>query len=134
MIENNRTLCLIDDDVVHQFIIKKLAQGIESYLEEVLVFSNGEEAIDYIKSVSETTNELPDLILLDLNMPIMDGWEFLDEYLIIAPTLKKKIKIYILSSSDNPEDIKKARQYQRISDYLIKPINEIQLASLLEAF
>ncbi len=133
MIKNNRTLCLVDDDLIHQFIVKKLVQGIETYHEELLIFSNGEEAIKYIKSASEIKGALPDLILLDLNMPIMDGWEFLDEYIIIAPSLEKKIKIYILSSSDNPEDIKKAKEYERISDYLIKPINETQLTSLLEA-
>lgn len=133
MIDNRHMLCLVDDDIIHQFIIKKLIKSITSYHKKLLVFSNGEEAIKYIKSSSEIKNKLPDLILLDINMPIMDGWEFLDEYFIIAPKLKKKIKIYILSSSDNPDDIKRAREYERISDYLIKPISELQLAKLIEA-
>ncbi len=132
MIGNQNTLCLVDDDVIHQFIIKKLVKDVKNYHTELLVFSNGEEAIEYLKCFSEAKSELPDLILLDINMPIMDGWEFLDEYIVIAPSLKKKIKIYILSSSDNPKDIRRAKEYEKISDYLIKPINEAQLVSVLE--
>ncbi len=134
MIKNQHILlCLVDDDIIHQFIVKKLVRSIKNYHEKILVFSNGEEAIKHIKSSLERISELPDLILLDINMPIMDGWEFLDQYISIEPNLKKEIKIYILSSSDNPEDIKKAMGYEKISDYLIKPINETQLSSLLEA-
>ncbi len=132
MIKKLHTLCLVDDDIIHQFIIKKLANSIKTYSEELLIFGNGEEAIKHLKSASKTTEKLPDILLLDLNMPIMDGWEFLNEYMSIAPSLKKKIRIYILSSSDHPEDIEKAKEYEGISDYLIKPITEIQLSELIE--
>ncbi len=132
MNKNNYTLCLVDDDVIHQFIIKKLVQRVDKEKKELLVFSNGEEAIQHLKSSSDDEQQLPDLILLDLNMPVMDGWEFLDEYMNIAPSLKKKIKIYILSSSQNPEDIKKAMTYKKISEYITKPINESQLTSIIE--
>ncbi|WP_378187133.1 response regulator [Aquimarina sp. W85] len=127
------SLCLVDDDIIHQFIIKKLVQQLHQQ-ERLLIFSNGEEAINFIKSVANGVVQLPDLILLDLNMPIMDGWQFMDEFNNIAPKLKKEIKIYVLSSSDNPDDIERAKEYERISDYLIKPINEHQLKELLETF
>ncbi|WP_025742972.1 response regulator [Aquimarina pacifica] len=132
MTKNNRKLCLVDDDVIHQFIIKKLIQRVDNEKKDLLVFSNGEEAIRHLKSSYNDIEQLPDLILLDLNMPVMDGWEFLDEYNSIAPLLKKKIKIYILSSSKNPEDIKKAMTYTKISEYITKPINETQLSSIIE--
>ncbi|TYP70442.1 response regulator [Aquimarina intermedia] len=133
MTNKNLSLCLVDDDIIHQFIIKKLVQQLHQQ-ERLLIFSNGEEAINFIKSVSNGVVKLPDLILLDLNMPIMDGWQFMDEFNSIAPDLKKDIKIYILSSSDNPDDIERAKEYERISDYLIKPINEQQLKELIETF
>ncbi len=129
--KNKDTLCLIDDDIIHQFIIKKLVSGIHTSQKKLLVFSNGEEGINYLRSNTNYTNKLPDLILLDLNMPIMDGWQFLNEYEKIYPTLKKDVTIYILSSSNNPKDIEKAQDFEKVSGYLTKPISELELEDLI---
>ncbi|WP_103865915.1 response regulator [Aquimarina sp. I32.4] len=131
MIKGSHILCLIDDDNIHQFIIKKIVKKL-SPNQELLVFSNGEEGIDFMKSRIGKIEKLPDLILLDINMPVMDGWEFLEEFVTITPEIKKEIIIYILSSSDNPTDKEKAKKFELISGYIIKPINENQLESLLE--
>ncbi|WP_103069670.1 response regulator [Aquimarina sediminis] len=131
MIKGNHILCLIDDDNIHQFIIRKIIKKL-SPNQKLLTFSNGEEGINFIKSTIGKIEKLPDLILLDINMPIMDGWGFLEEFITITPEIKKDIIIYILSSSDNPTDAEKAKEYELVSGYIIKPINEDQLEFLLE--
>ena len=134
MVKTRETVCIIDDDLIHQFIMKKLVRDINCDKEKkILVFSNGLEGITYLKNTIDKKEDLPDIILLDLNMPVMDGWGFLNEYEDLFPRLGKKIEIYILSSSDNPRDIERVKEYQRVSGYLIKPITEEELEKLITA-
>lgn len=134
MVKTRDTVCVIDDDIIHQFIMKKLVSDIMSDNEKrILVFSNGLEGITYLKNTINKKEDLPDIILLDLNMPIMDGWGFLNEYENLFPRLGKDIAIYILSSSDNPKDIERVKEYQKVSGYLIKPITEEELEKLITA-
>jgi len=67
--------------------------------------------------------EIPDIILLDIYMPVMDGWEFLDEYRMLSFD-KSSIRIYMLTSSDNDNDLIESKNYAEISDYFIKPLEE----------
>jgi len=114
---------VIDDDKVFHFIIKKLF--LKNNIEvSPSFYLNGLEAIEEIKEKITNGDDLPDLILLDINMPIMDGWQFLDEF--------RKTKnsegsgqtiIYLVSSSDSQSDIDKAKEYQdQIKDYFFKPM------------
>lgn len=120
---------LIDDDEIYIFTTKKLINKID-FCEEVAVFQNGKEAIDAIKFTLRNKNELPDVILLDLNMPIMDGWQFLDEFIRIKS--EKQIKIYIVSSSVDPSDIERANTYNMVSNYIVKPISREKLHEITE--
>lgn len=120
---------LIDDDEIYIFTTKKLIEKVD-FCEEVAVFENGKEAIDAIKFTIKNKNELPDVILLDLNMPIMDGWQFLDEFIRIKS--KKNIKIYIVSSSIDPSDIARANTYNMVSNYIVKPISREKLQEITE--
>lgn len=113
--------CVIDDDQVYVFGLKKLIE-FSNFCKNVLVFANGEEALKYLKPIVTNVHELPDVILLDINMPVMDGWEFLEEFIKIKHQLAKDITIYMVSSSIQQSDIDKAKQYTEVSDYLIKPI------------
>ncbi len=123
-------LFLVDDDALFAMLTKKKIMKI-GYTQPLKIFVNGLEILNHITTYSNDENNLPDIILLDLNMPIMDGWQFLDEYSKIKIKLPKKISIYILSSSTFPEDIRKANECANVIDYIMKPITEEKLKSLL---
>lgn len=120
---------IIDDDQIYVFGLKKLI-AINNLCKNILVFENGERALNYIAPIMSSSEQLPDVILLDLNMPVMDGWEFLDEFIKIKPKLNKKVQIYMVSSSINPADMEKAKQYEDLTSYLVKPISIEELAKV----
>lgn len=114
--------CIIDDDPIFVFGAKRLME-LANFSESFLVFNNGMDAIEHMKTLinNDNGNDMPEIMLLDLNMPIMDGWQFLEEFIQIKP--KKPLTIYIVSSSIDPIDLERAKRYQEITDYVIKPIN-----------
>lgn len=120
--------CIIEDDPVHLFLTKKYIE-LSGYVEKILVCKNGKDAYDTLKALFVNCEKLPQIIFLDLNMPVWDGWQFLDEFTKIP--VKQKITIYILTSSVHEEDIKRAETYSLTSNYLIKPINQEQMKTLL---
>nr|WP_321222116.1 response regulator [uncultured Psychroserpens sp.] len=89
-------------------------------------------AINNLKPIMLAGENLPDIILLDINMPIMDGWQFLDEFVKIES--HKLITIYIVSSSIDPQDIKRAKKYQNISNYIVKPITIKKLKTIMRDY
>ena len=121
--------CIIDDDPIFVFGTKKIMK-LANFCNSFMVFPNGEEAINNLKPIiKDNSANMPDIILLDLNMPIMDGWQFLDEFTKIP--CQKEITIYIVTSSIDPQDIEKAKNYDKISNYLVKPISTEQLQEIL---
>lgn len=121
----SNTIWVIDDDFIYQTIINKLIQ-------KTAVFSahssymNGKEAIVALNKIlidDYDTNLLPDIILLDINMPVMDGWEFMEEIKKIKSKIKKQISIYIVSSSIAIEDKNKSKTFPEIVGYIPKPIS-----------
>lgn len=131
--KKNFNFCIVDDDDIYQFTIKKTIQSL-NYAKSVLAFSDGEEALQFMMDNISNEEELPDIILLDINMPIMDGFQFMDEFIKIKPKLSKKITIYMASSSVDETDIKKAHQISEISDYIIKPIKQGKIKSIIEVY
>lgn len=121
--------CIIDDDPIFVFGTKRIME-IANFCESFMIFRNGKEAFDKLKAIIIADEKLPDLILLDLNMPIWDGWQFLDEFIKIPHT--NPITIYIMTSSVDPADIEKAKTYDAVSNYLIKPITMAELKKLME--
>ncbi|NND61997.1 MAG: response regulator [Flavobacteriaceae bacterium] len=123
--------CVIDDDNVYINLIKKIVD-IKKLSENLLVFKNGKEALDYFIPILENISEdsFPEIILLDLNMPVMDGWNFLREFTKIKTGRSVKTTIYVVSSSINPYDVERAKSYSLVSDYLIKPVNLQKFESL----
>lgn len=119
--------CVIDDDPIYIFGIRKILE-IANICESILIFHNGKEAYDKLSAIIKNGENIPDLILLDLNMPIWDGWRFLDEFIKIP--IEKVITIFVVSSSIDPEDIEKAKTYEAVSNYVVKPITVDKLKQL----
>lgn len=126
-----KTIAIIDDDDIFVYITKKAVEQI-NIVEQIKVFGNGKDAIDYLKENCCKPDLLPEIILLDLSMPIMDGWQFLDEYTKIKPKIGKKITIYIVTSSISPEDMRKAKNIDAVSDFIIKPITKDKLIEIIK--
>ncbi len=121
---------VVDDDKIHHFIIKKLLENNDIAIEPVF-FENGLDAINDLKEKINNGGMLPDLILLDINMPILDGWQFLEEYIPLKLKFENDIVIHIISSSDSRIDIEKAESYKDvIGSYFVKPMTSDAIKSI----
>lgn len=125
-------VALIDDDEIVKFIGSKVIESTK-LVDRIKTFSNGEEAINFLKSNSKQPDLLPEIILLDLSMPIMDGFEFLENYITLEPKLNKKITIYVVSSSISEKDIGRINKISEVSDYIIKPITKEKFENIVHA-
>lgn len=122
-----QTVFIIDDDPITIKICELVIQN-ANFAQSIVAFANGKEAIDFFSDMFEKNKRIenetkaPELILLDLNMPIMNGWEFMEEYMRKYATRLKNTDIAILSSSVNPQDFMKSQQYDVIIDFINKPL------------
>lgn len=111
---------LVDDDQIFRTATTVLLQR-EIQEIEISEFKNGMEVYDRLLEIERTKEPLPNLILLDINMPLMNGWEFLEELKECAPELRNNIDIHILTSSIAPEDMNLSLTYEFIKGYITKP-------------
>lgn len=116
-----KRIWVVDDDAIYQIIVNKIIQRSEMF-SAIFSFKNGKDAIDAIHNSIQNKELIPDIILLDINMPIMDGWEFMEEMGFLKSQISKQIIIYIVSSSIAAEDKNKSKTYPDILGYLSKPI------------
>jgi CheY-like chemotaxis protein len=123
--------CIIDDDPIQALIIERMLASYK-ICDKLLVFKNGLEALQYFQANFANPELVPDIILLDINMPVMNGWQFLDEFKDMRPAIDKKIILYMVSSSIWPEEIEKAKNYSVVTDYIVKPITMQELAKTLK--
>ena len=126
------SILLVDDDEINNFISIKLIK--KALLNtEIMACLHGKYAIEQLLEIQKKDpNQLPDYILLDINMPIMNGWEFLDEYTRLNIDPLGKTKVYIISSSVFSNDINKARSYPIVKDFISKPLNVDKIKELFE--
>jgi CheY-like chemotaxis protein len=113
---------LVDDDPIQNMLTSRLIEQADTEV-KFMIFHNGEEVIQALNKKIR-----PDIILLDINMPIMDGWEFLEAY----KGFKNKAKVYMLTSSSNPEDRKRAEDFDCITGYYTKPIDGQTIQQILQ--
>lgn len=127
-----KSICIIDDDRIYRYGISKI---IKSYLpeNELSYFENGREALDAITRMAENNEELPDMILLDIDMPEMNGWDFLHAFQKVRDKIDKEIQIYVISSrvNDNNQELYKIEWNEKVSDFIQKPVNIEALQKLL---
>ncbi len=118
-----KSICVIDDDMIYQFAVKlNLKQ--HNLAESVMTFDNGDEARRYFQEHAQDAGSLPDVILLDINMPIMDGWDFLEWYKENKALFARQVPIFMVSSSIDWRDIERAKSYDSVLDYISKPLTE----------
>jgi len=125
------TIAIIDDDDIYKYTAKKTILETE-FVNNIITFSDGQEAIEFFLEKQGAPDELPDIIFLDINMPILDGWQFLEEYAPLKNKIQKEIQIYVTSSSTNPDDLIQAKNITAVSDYIIKPLSIERFKEIFE--
>ncbi|MFN5371951.1 MAG: response regulator [Bacteroidia bacterium] len=122
---------IIDDDDLFIMITRNNIRKASTQL-EIEVFHDGQESMDCLKERISTGGNLPDIILLDLNMPLADGWAFLTTYALLAADIRKKIQVYVCTSSIDPKDIHRAKEFEDVRDFKEKPLSTEVILGILK--
>lgn len=131
-----KTVLVIDDDLITIYLNRMVLES-ASFCENIVEASSGDEGLLYFENLEKGDNpmdNLPKVILLDLNMPVMDGWEFFENFVQRFPEFVKKTSIFVLSSSTNPEDEDRAQNDPNIAAYLSKPLDEDKHFDIINSF
>ena len=121
--------CIIDDDQLFTYVLSRQMKLLD-FSETTLVFQNGLEALNYLQENAGSPDMLPSVILLDINMPVLDGWQFLDGFIKLR--ISKNIKVFLISSSINHSDHARALEYKEVSRFYIKPVTRENLLGILK--
>lgn len=128
-----KSVMLVDDNQIDNYINEMIIKG-SGFAENVFVFSGSISMLDFFKNLKSikplSDDMLPAYIFMDINMPILDGFQLLDEFEEFGLFPSDDIKIVVLTTSKNPIDLKKAKQYNKIVKYLVKPLSEEDLNGL----
>ena len=122
-------LLLVDDDPTTNFFNQHLI-GKMNLFNEIHVAENGQVALEKIEEL-QRRGESPDMILLDINMPIMNGFEFLDHYQELSDQVKSSVVVCMITTSLAQEDLEKSKEYSVLSDYIDKPLYEAKMRELI---
>ena len=120
---------LVDDDEATNFIHKHVIQAAD-FADQVKIAENGLQALDYLNSIHDSDYVKPDLIFLDINMPVMNGWEFLEQYKQLDEELKGQMMVVMLTTSLNPDDKANSKAIGGIDHFMSKPLTVEMLHDL----
>jgi CheY-like chemotaxis protein len=127
-----RTVMLIDDNEIDNLINQKMIEA-AAVTENIYTHTGAKSAIEFLKNMEKmdvADKVLPDIIFLDIDMPLMDGFQFLDEFEKLSQVAKKKCKIVMLTSSINPQDFNRSKKYTNVKLYLNKPLSHQSIINL----
>ena len=124
-------IALVDDDKIFQLTASKTLKA-TAMTDTILQFENGEQALRFLREHTADPESLPDYIVLDINLPMIDGWMFLDDYEHLKSDFPKPINIYMVSSSIDTRDIERARKNVNVKDYIVKPVTREKFMELLK--
>ena len=119
---------ILDDDNIFIFVLMKLLAKNENF-NRVLEFKNGK---DLLETLTNSEGNIPNVILLDINMPVLDGWQFLEKLETLP--YKDHFNVFIMTSSIDANDIEKSKLFSTVKDFISKPINKEKLDRLLDYF
>jgi len=125
-------ILLIDDDKVTNYYNQRIINKCATVMDSIAV-SSGENALKYLKEAEEGKTVKPNLIFLDINMPAMNGWEFVEEYNKLNKDFTKDIKLVMLTTSNNPEDYQRSLKIDTINDFINKPLSVDLLMDIVKS-